>query len=64
MLNAADEVVVQAFLDGRIRFPDIFRCLARVLDRRPQEPADDLETLFEADRWAREEAMRVAESVR
>jgi 1-deoxy-D-xylulose-5-phosphate reductoisomerase len=63
VLNAADEIVVEAFLHGRIRFTEIHECLARVLDRRPQEPADQLEVLLEADHWARGEASRVVDSL-
>jgi 1-deoxy-D-xylulose-5-phosphate reductoisomerase len=35
VLNAADEVAVEAFLKGEIRFPDIARINRLVLDRRP-----------------------------
>ncbi|MFN0007539.1 MAG: 1-deoxy-D-xylulose-5-phosphate reductoisomerase [Planctomycetota bacterium] len=35
VLNAADEVSVEAFLRGEIAFPDIARINRRVLDRRP-----------------------------
>jgi 1-deoxy-D-xylulose-5-phosphate reductoisomerase len=53
VLNAADEVAVRAFLDGRIRFQDIARVNRSVLDRRPGR-ADSIEMLLEADEHARE----------
>lgn len=56
VLNAADEVAVAAFLQGRIPFPGIAECLERVLDARPGDALEDLESVFEADRWAREHA--------
>ena len=59
VLNAADEVLVQSFLDGQIRFPQIGECLERVLDQRPQVRAEDLDTLLEADAWARDAARSV-----
>ncbi len=59
VLNAADEIVVEAFLQGRIRFPQIAVCLERVLDARPADPADSLEAVLEADAWARAQAARV-----
>jgi 1-deoxy-D-xylulose-5-phosphate reductoisomerase len=62
VLNGADEVVVGAFIEGRIRFPDIHECLEKVLDRRPQETADQLDVLLEADHWARREAARMVDS--
>lgn len=62
VLNAADEVLIQAFLDRRISFPAIATGLARVLDRRPAGPATNLEAVLEADHWAREEATRIVET--
>ena len=53
VLNAADEVAVAAFLDGRIRFPDIAAIDAAVLERRPGL-ADSVDTLLRADRTARD----------
>ncbi|MFR9751885.1 1-deoxy-D-xylulose-5-phosphate reductoisomerase [Nocardia sp. 004] len=54
--NAANEVAVQAFLDGVIRFPDIVRTVAAVVEAAGQwhaEP-DSLEAVLAADTWARE----------
>ena len=53
VLNASDEVAVQAFLDARIQFTDINRINASVLDRRPGL-SSSLEELLAADRIARE----------
>lgn len=63
VLNAADEVVIHAFLEGKILFTRIHECLARVLDRRPPMPSETLDHLLEADRWARGEAMRVVDTL-
>jgi 1-deoxy-D-xylulose-5-phosphate reductoisomerase len=52
--NAANEVAVQAFLEGRIRFLDIDGAVADVLARVDGGPARDVEELVEADRYARE----------
>ena len=51
--NAANEVAVQAFLEGRIRFVDIAAAVQDVLARTDGAPARDLEELVEADRRAR-----------
>ncbi|MDO8691602.1 MAG: 1-deoxy-D-xylulose-5-phosphate reductoisomerase [Dehalococcoidia bacterium] len=58
VLNAADEVAVQKFLAGEISFLDISRLVERVLDRHQAEAEPDLETILDADRWAREEARK------
>src|SRR5438132_2338594 len=52
--NAANEVAVQAFLDGRIGFLDIAAAVEDVLERVDGPPARDLQELIEADRRARE----------
>jgi 1-deoxy-D-xylulose-5-phosphate reductoisomerase len=54
ILNAANEVAVQAFLDRRIGFRTIDRLIARVLDEIPGAALADLGTLLEQDRRARE----------
>ncbi len=53
VLNAANEVAVQAFLDRRIRFSEIVPVCRKVLDSHPFEQYPDLESILELDRWAR-----------
>lgn len=55
-LNAANEVAVAAFLDGRLRWGQIAGVLTEVLDRHDGAPAADLPSVVEADRRAREAA--------
>jgi 1-deoxy-D-xylulose-5-phosphate reductoisomerase len=55
--NAADEVLVQAFLEGKIPFPAIAQGLSFVLSQHKNGPAEDLEAIWEADRWARKMAL-------
>jgi 1-deoxy-D-xylulose-5-phosphate reductoisomerase len=52
--NAANEVAVQAFLEGRIGFLEIAALVEDVLARVDGSPARDLDELVEADRRARE----------
>jgi 1-deoxy-D-xylulose-5-phosphate reductoisomerase len=51
--NAANEVAVAAFLDGRIGFLEIAAHVAHVLERADGSPARDLDDLRAADRAAR-----------
>ena len=53
MLNAANEVAVAAFLDGRIRYPQIARIIEDVLNSEPVVAVDELEAVFAADTKAR-----------
>ena len=52
--NAANEVAVAAFLDGRIGFLEIASLVEDALERADGAPARDLAELHEADRRARE----------
>lgn len=59
VLSAADEAAVQAFLAGRISFPDIYRVVERVLADHVSQVAPDLDAIVEADRWANSRAAEV-----
>lgn len=56
VLNAANEVAVEAFLAGRLGFTGIGDLVARIGDARPVEAAPDLDTILEADALARRTA--------
>ncbi|WP_077044405.1 1-deoxy-D-xylulose-5-phosphate reductoisomerase [Pseudomonas sp. KK4] len=53
MLNAANEVAVAAFLDGRVRYPEIASIIEDTLNLEPVVAVDDLEAVFTADTKAR-----------
>lgn len=53
ILNAANEVAVQAFLEGRIGFTAIAATVARMLEKTPNTPIHQLDEVHEADRMAR-----------
>ncbi len=61
-LNAANEVAVEYFCAGRIAFPAIGRVIGQVVASSPVEAQRDLETVFAADRSARELARTICES--
>ncbi|HOG17740.1 MAG TPA: 1-deoxy-D-xylulose-5-phosphate reductoisomerase [Syntrophales bacterium] len=52
-LNAANEAAVEAFLEGRIGFPDIARIVAQVLDAHVPCPAPSLSDILSTDAWGR-----------
>jgi len=58
VLNAANEVAVERFLQGEIRFTDIVPLCRAVLESHAFESQIDLQTILRLDRWAREEARR------
>jgi 1-deoxy-D-xylulose-5-phosphate reductoisomerase len=53
VLNAANEIAVHAFLDGRLRFLGIAEVIERTLSQLGSQPVRAFESLYEADRQAR-----------
>ena len=53
ILNASNEVAVQAFLDGKIGFRMIDQIIARVMDRSVMSDVLDMDAILECDREAR-----------
>ena len=57
VLNAANEIAVAAFLEGRLRYTEIPRVIERALERAPATQVDSLDIVLEADRSARRAAL-------
>jgi 1-deoxy-D-xylulose-5-phosphate reductoisomerase len=53
VLNAANEVAVEAFCNGKIGFPEISENVARTMDLHKVVTAPTLEQILAADAWAR-----------
>lgn len=58
VLNAANEIAVQAFLDSGIGFMKIPVIIKKVMDAHTIKPASDLDGIIEADAWARKNAAK------
>lgn len=56
ILNAANEVAVQAFLERQISFRSIDRVISQVMNKLPHGAVSDIGGLLEQDRFAREAA--------
>ncbi len=56
ILNAANEVAVAAFLDGKIGFLDIVRVVEKALERMPSKPMATLAHVHEIDTMTRDMA--------
>lgn len=59
ILNAADEVAVEAFLEGKIGFTDMYAVLEGTLSSTRNTRAESFEELCEADKKARADAERI-----
>jgi 1-deoxy-D-xylulose-5-phosphate reductoisomerase len=62
VLNAANEVAVEAFLNGGIAFHEIAKVIESVLHSHRSTEVSDLQSILDADAWAREEARILSHS--
>ena len=56
VLNGANEIAVDAFLNGMIGFLDIPDLIEKTMASHKNHPIDSIKTVMEVDRWARETA--------
>jgi 1-deoxy-D-xylulose-5-phosphate reductoisomerase len=61
ILNAADEMAVEAFLDARIAFPAIPAVVAATMERVPPRPVRSIPEVLDLDREARRVAREMIE---
>ncbi len=65
VLNAANELAVALFLEEKIHFLDIPRCIETVCDRHSKDNRSNpnLDDILAADKWARQEVISAAQSI-
>jgi 1-deoxy-D-xylulose-5-phosphate reductoisomerase len=63
VLNAANEIAVASFLEGRVGFTDIPQIIERTMDAHAPVAADTLAAVRSLDTWARQQAAHVVESL-
>jgi len=63
VLNAANEVAVNAFLKGLIRFPAIPRVIKKTMDQHSLISDTGLDVILKADKWARKKAKEIIKSL-
>ena len=63
VLNAANEVAVEAFLNKKIRFPEIAMVVAETVSRLPREDANAISAVLDADLAARMQAESIIEAL-
>jgi 1-deoxy-D-xylulose-5-phosphate reductoisomerase len=63
VLNAANEVAVNAFLKGIIRFPEIPHVINKTMDQHSLISETGLDVILEADKWARKKAKEIIKSL-
>jgi 1-deoxy-D-xylulose-5-phosphate reductoisomerase len=60
VLNAANEVAVEAFCKGNLRFDQISQAVAQVMERHQRTDHPTLDQILAADQWARGETAGLA----
>jgi len=58
VLNSANEVSVNLFLDGKIRFTQIISTVEKVLNKHKRIDVPSLQDILEAEAWANEEVLK------
>ncbi|RUA08278.1 MAG: 1-deoxy-D-xylulose-5-phosphate reductoisomerase, partial [Fusobacteria bacterium] len=57
--NAANEIAVEEFINGNIKFLEIYEVIKKTMDNHKVHEVLTLEEVIKADTWAREEAKRI-----
>jgi len=63
VLNAANEVAVEAFLDGKLGFTAIPRVIEKTMNTHEIERVATIDTVRRVDRWARQQAHDAARAL-
>jgi 1-deoxy-D-xylulose-5-phosphate reductoisomerase len=63
VLNAANEIVVARFLEGRLGFPSIARVIEDTMDAHVPVEVDSLASVRNVDQWARQYSLELARRV-
>jgi len=61
VMNAANEIAVDAFLSNQLAFTDIVSVIDSTLDRMNNCTVDSVDSILAADNWARQEARQAVE---
>jgi len=64
VMNAANEIAVAAFLDCKVRFPEIWGIVEQVMNQHTPVAHADLDAILEADQWARAQAQGCVQSAK
>lgn len=59
VLNGANEIAVNLFLQGKIGFMEIYSIVANTLEKHIRTNIDNLEDIFQVDAWSRNIAMEL-----
>jgi 1-deoxy-D-xylulose-5-phosphate reductoisomerase len=64
VMNAANEIAVSAFLDRKVRFPEIWGIVEQVMNQHAPIAHPDLDAILGADQWARAQTQGCVQSAK
>jgi 1-deoxy-D-xylulose-5-phosphate reductoisomerase len=64
VMNATNEIAVSAFLDRKVRFPEIWGIVEQVMNQHTPIAHPDLDAILGADQWARAQAQGCVQSAK
>src|SRR6266513_1973702 len=64
VMNAANEIAVSAFLDRKVRIPEIWGIVEQVMNRHTPVAQADIDAILGADQWARAQAQGCVQSAK
>lgn len=64
VLNAANEIAVESFCHGEIRFNEIAEIVAETMESHAPIPHPQLKEILDADTWARQKAKEISVSLK
>src|SRR5216110_1961107 len=64
VMNAANEIAVAAFLDRKVRFPEIWGIVEQLMNQHTPVAHPDLDAILGADQWARTQAQGCVQSAK
>jgi 1-deoxy-D-xylulose-5-phosphate reductoisomerase len=64
VMNATNEIAVSAFLDRKVRFPEIWGIVEQVMNQHTPVAHPDLDAILGADQWARAQAQGCLQSAK
>ena len=63
VFNAANEIAVKGFIDGKIKFLEIYRVIQETMDYVPWSKISNLKDIYYFDNYARKYALKVLKSL-
>ena len=63
VLNGANEIGVNAFLEGKIGFLEIPQLIEKTMEKHKSFPLHNIEQVIEADQWAQSRAKKILEKM-